>query len=283
MPKPFSGRMKIIQTNAIGSWIQLTENIEIILMGDEEGTTEIVDKFGLKHIPDIAKSKSGVPLIDSIFNKAVAAAKNKIVCYVNADIILMSDFITAAKLMIKQKSKFLAIGKRWDVGIEELLDFNVGWEQRLKNLAKNKGNLHSHTGIDYFLFTKGLYENIPPFSIGRFSWDQWLVYDVVRRGLPVVDCTNDVFVVHQNHDYNHLGQSAKQPGSNKDFEYNLRIAGGVECCFTIRDSQYGLKDGKLQKRFDPVYATYRWMISTSKMSNFLRPVVIGLKNAIRGI
>ena len=58
------------------------------------------------------------------------------------------------------------VGQRWDVRIDEPLDFSPGWDQRLRGCVKKSGRLHGKTGIDYFVHAKHAFGEIPPFVIG---------------------------------------------------------------------------------------------------------------------
>ncbi len=53
VPKPFRGHIKVIQTNAIRSWLLLRPECEVILFGNDEGTAEIACELGRRHIPNI--------------------------------------------------------------------------------------------------------------------------------------------------------------------------------------------------------------------------------------
>lgn len=196
-PKLFTDpHINIIQRNAIKSWTLLKPRLEIILIGDEEGVAEVCKEFGLHHIPEVERNEFGTPQVSSILNKAQSIASNKIVCYVNTDIILMSDFLQAVQRVTHCMSRFLLVGRRWDIDINQLLDFETDWEIDLKDRLKQLGRLHSHTGIDYFVFPKGLYKDIPPFAIGRTVWDNWLIYWASSQRIPVIDATSVVTVVH---------------------------------------------------------------------------------------
>lgn len=87
----FGGERNIIQRNAIQSWKKL--NCEIILMGTEAGVAEVPKEFNIKHEPELQYSKFGAPLVNSVFGKAEEIAQHKLLCYISADIILMSDFL----------------------------------------------------------------------------------------------------------------------------------------------------------------------------------------------
>src|SRR4030042_6729586 len=91
-PKACIGHIDIIQRNAIGSWTLLRPKPEIILMGTDKGVAEICQELGLIHIAEIDKNEYGTPLVSSIFEVAQEIAAYPIVCYINSDILLMSDF-----------------------------------------------------------------------------------------------------------------------------------------------------------------------------------------------
>lgn len=49
--KPFLGHNGIIKTNAIGSWLQLHPECEIILYNKDEKIKETASELGVKHVP----------------------------------------------------------------------------------------------------------------------------------------------------------------------------------------------------------------------------------------
>src|SRR5438045_1218659 len=91
--KPFKDHVGIIQRNALRSWSLLQPKCEIILLGDDEGAAEAAADFGAKHIPDVQRSDQGIPLISDIFRVAQSEATYPWLCFLNADIILMQDFM----------------------------------------------------------------------------------------------------------------------------------------------------------------------------------------------
>jgi len=137
IPKPFRDNINVIQRNAIRSWLKLYPKCEVILFGDDEGVAEAVREFGVLHIPEIEKNEFGTPLLSSAFKLAQKKAKNEILVYINADIILMSDFISAIKKI--EKPLFLMSGRRWDLDIKEEIDFNTDWEKKLQERIKKEG------------------------------------------------------------------------------------------------------------------------------------------------
>jgi hypothetical protein len=224
VPKPFVDSYGIIQGNAVQSWLRLDPVPEIILCGDELGTSEICRKYNLMQIADIERNSYGTPLLNDVFEKVIKLASNEIICYINSDIIILPDFSKSLmNLLSVQKSAFLLTGNRWNLDIEKNIDFNNGWEKRLKYEVTAKGKLN-RPGIDYFVFHKSLYKTIPPFALGRFSWDLWLAFEAHSLDCMVIDTTESMMAIHQNHDYPHLGLTKAYSKSNRVFlELNPEI------------------------------------------------------------
>jgi hypothetical protein len=69
-PKPFEGHIGIIQRNAIHSWLRLSREIQVILIGDEPGAAEVARQFGILHIKEVERGKGGAKYLSSIFREA---------------------------------------------------------------------------------------------------------------------------------------------------------------------------------------------------------------------
>ncbi len=231
-PRSFRGHIGVIQTNAIQSWVLLRPACEVILFGDEEGTAEIASEFGIRHIPDVDCNEYGTPLVSSMFSVAQNIAKYQLMCLVSADIILMSDFLPAVQCV--HKYPFLMVGQRWDLELNESVNFDdAQWESRLRTCLAEYGKLHPKCGIDYFVFPRGLYRNIPPFAMGRAAVDNWLVYQARFLKVPVIDATKVVTAVHQNHDYSHHPQGAVGVWEGPEKKRNIELMGGIDHAFAL--------------------------------------------------
>lgn len=210
IPKPFKGHIDTIQRNAIKSWILLRPRCEIILLGNDDGTASVAKEFGLHHIPEIACNEFGTPLINDMFAAAERRASHNLLCFINADIILNADFLRAVDHVTSWQGNFLMVGRRRDVAITEPLEFSSSdWEKELREHVFKHGVLRGEHAIDYFVFPKGLYDHIPPFAVGRPCYDSWLIYKPVSRNYPVIDATNEVLAIHQNHGHGHFGIQAE--------------------------------------------------------------------------
>jgi hypothetical protein len=277
-PKPFTNpHIAMIQRNAIKSWTLLPE-VEVILLGEEQGLAETARELGVKHLSNVACNEAGTPLISSMFQLARENSKSELLCIINADMILMSDFIDAAKQAAKLKDKFVLLSQRWDYDISSPIDFVEGWEPKLRESVRKQDQLHRPAGSDFFLFPKSSYADIPNFTIGRAGWDNWMIYKASRKGWPVIDCTPSLMIVHQNHDYSHLPDS-KPHYDHPDSNENIRLAGGqANIRYTILDSTHRLVDGKLAR---PKMTSLRFM---RKLELFLRTIFFFLpENIIENI
>ncbi len=199
-PKPFEKKIGIIQRNAVKSWSSLTPRPEIILLGNEKGVKDICRELNLIHFPH--KGRRDILLVNEIFNEGQEKASNHLVCYINSDIILLNDFIKTVDSVQKKmnKASFLLAGKRWNIELQRPLTFtDPYWEEKLKAYTLKHGKGGGFGTIDYFVFTKGLIKDMPPFEIGVTSYDSWILYKARRDGSALVDASMEIMAIHQNH------------------------------------------------------------------------------------
>src|SRR5882724_6501538 len=246
-PKPFRGHIAIIQRNAIRSWTLLRPACEVILMGNDEGTAEIAAEFGVRYVPDIARNTFGTPLVSDLFKQAQQLSVNNFFCYVNSDIILMSDFMQALQRVVDQKNRFLLVGHRWNFDIKEVLEFTPDWEEQLRSQVKKFAILAGANAIDFFVFPRDLLGEIPPFAIGRPVWDNWMLYRARSLSVPLIDATPVVMAVHQNHDYSHHPQGKAGLWNGDEQLANDKLTGGAEHKFLLSDATHVLTPQKLRR------------------------------------
>src|SRR3990172_530713 len=122
-PKPFTDpHIAMIQRNAIKSWTLLPD-VEVILLGEETGLAEAARELGVKHIPHVARNSNGTPLIASMFRLAREHSTSPLLCIINADMILMPDFIDAARRSRILRDKFVLLSQRWDLDVTQPIEF----------------------------------------------------------------------------------------------------------------------------------------------------------------
>lgn len=245
-PKPFTDpHTSLIQHNALRSWKALGEEVEVVVIGNEEGIAEATKEYAFTHRPDVKVNHLGTPLISSIFNLAREANKSPFLAYVNADIILFPDLITITQNVASQAEKFLMVGQRWDLEVTEPLYFEGDWVQALKQRMRANGSLHTRTGSDYFIFPRSCFQSIPDFTVGRAGWDNWMIYQARTQGWHTVDCSLGLDIIHQNHDYRHLPEGKPHYRLPETGE-NIRLAGGRRTIFELDDASHRLIGSRIE-------------------------------------
>jgi len=199
VPCAFEGYRDIIQRNALNTWVRLKPRPEIILLGDDPGVAEAAEEFGCVHVPDVATSPRGRPVLSDVFAKAGARASNGLLCWTNADMMFL-HLPEAVVRCARELADFLMVGGRIDIQLDREWSFGPGWEEKLCELACRTGERHSLGAMDYFAFRKGdLFEAMPPFYVGVPFWDNWALAHAMQR-VPVVDATTVVAAIHQEHE-----------------------------------------------------------------------------------
>jgi len=258
-PKPFRGHIGIIQRNAIQSWKLVHPDAEVILFGNEEGAAETAGELGARHEPEVDRNSLGTPLLSSLFDRADRLARHDRLCFLNADILLTDDFLAASSRLTHMRERSLMVGRRCDVDISQPYDFSIpDWGQRLRSMARERGRLRPPQWIDYFVFPRGLlYQQVPPFAVGRPGYDNWLLWKVRSMRVPVVDATQVVLAIHQNHDYSH--HPGGQGGLWRDVEaqQNYSLLGKGHFA-TIDNSTHRLTPTGLQPNY------YHWVVQARR-------------------
>ncbi|HOG58530.1 MAG TPA: hypothetical protein PLJ87_03515 [Anaerolineaceae bacterium] len=244
-PKPFTNpHIALIQRNALASWQALGSDAAVALVGDEPGIAEAAAEFGFTHLPQVAVNALGTPLISSIFALGRSLNESPYLAYVNADILLFPDFVDCTRRVGAVLERFLLVGRRWDLDVEDLLRFDPEGQAALLQKLQAEGRLHARTGSDYFIFPRACFQDIPDFTVGRAGWDNWMIYQARAQGWPAVDASADLRIIHQNHDYSHL-PNGQQHYRLPETGENVHLAGGWRTIFVLDDASHQLLDGKI--------------------------------------
>jgi hypothetical protein len=75
-----------------------------------------------------------------------------------------------------------------------------------------------------------------------------MIYKARHDSVPVIDASDAVTVVHQNHDYGHL------PGGEPHYRHpestrNIELAGGYEMMFRLRDADWKISPEGIRKKW----------------------------------
>ncbi|MDW8119897.1 MAG: hypothetical protein RMK40_04550 [Chloroflexota bacterium] len=261
---PFRGHRKIIQTNALRSWTLLRPRPEILLFGDEEGTTEIAQELGIRHIPQVERNEYGTPLGDDLFRQAERLATHSILCFSNADMIFTQDFMNAIHTLSSLRKPFVFTGPRLPVQVHSFIDFSQpGWDADLLAMAKKFGP--DLDAVDFIVFPKGLEHNIPPMAVGRIWRLGWIIWRARLLKIPVVDGGALVPAFHQDHPYE---RGAKWVWEGPEAQKNLELTKKMYVEFITLDAthiltQQGIRPAiglkYLWRRFYTLPVFYPWL------------------------
>ncbi len=279
-PKPFRGHIGIIQRNAIQSWKLVHPGAEVIIFGDEEGAEEAARGLGVRHMPRVKRNALGTPYLASILDGARELTGSALLCYVNCDIILLSDFRAALERLEVLNSSFLMAGQRWDTEVTEPLDFSRSdWQDVLRQRAFTANRRRAPRWIDYFVFSRDLYaQKIPPLVIGRAGFDNWMMWYARSAGAHVIDASQVVAAIHQNHDYSHHPEGEKGIYEGEEVRQNVAYMQGGRYA-TLENATHRLTPRELRPNY------YHWVVQARRKTLALGSaawfVLLGLTRPLR--
>ena len=272
LPKSFAGHIGVIQNNAIESWKYLIPRCQVLLIGNEEGVRNAALRFGVDYCESVRKNAQGTPLLDSAFEIADSMAKHPYLCYVNSDIMFLQG-IEESLNATSNLRQFVMVGRRTNLDIEKTINFDSQVEiEALVARSNEEGRLSAYTALDYFIFPRGTIE-MKEFPVGRALWDNWVVWDVRRKNIPLVDATNCLHVVHQNHAYNHLAGGKAEAFSGEEVKQSWEMLGPDFYQLDIRDANYVIDscEGLIRKKNADYYI--RKCMTLPVMKPSLSPII----------
>tara|TARA_B100000530_G_scaffold309720_1_gene235690 strand:- start:1270 stop:2097 length:828 start_codon:yes stop_codon:yes gene_type:complete len=237
--KPFIGDDAWRQEQAIKSWT-LLEGIEkkIIILGNDEGTKEICDKYNLIHEPDI-RTLQGVPYLYDMFLIANNYANDEdVMLWTNSDMIYFQDMIdnilSFKKYRPNEKNYLLVSGRIdwYNPKILEKLDKqyfynNINLNNKYTGVdicfvesKKFECCNHPLCGIDYVIHSKSTFLN----NIDKNLVIAGTRHDMIMLGVGInknyftCDITSTCPVIHQNHGYNNVNQNKATILRNNNFK-----------------------------------------------------------------
>lgn len=243
IPEPFTEKIRRSRKNAINSWRRIQPACEIILFGGDENVAEFALETGIRHVPDVARSPQGTPLLSDVFAKAQQLAQGDMLMFSNCDMLYFDDLHRAIEAVSFEQ--FMMCGRRLDLDVPDEVRFDdeARWEELRRSLGRF-GRMHSPAGIDFFIFPRAMRVDMPDLVVGRPGWDSWFIWYLRSRGVPVIDATGSISALHQNHDYTHLKHGAKQY-TGEEMQINYRLAGGMRNMLTLREADWVFSQNKV--------------------------------------
>ncbi len=274
IPKGFVGPMDTIQRRAVRTWQMAVPGCEIFLCGDDPGVKEAAADLGVKHIPTLEKNHHGTPFMDSAFRQVHEQATQPLYCYINTDILLTKTFAESVQKV--DLPSFMMVGERININTADKVDFDApDWDEQLHQLAEDEGETLGPTGMDYFCF-RPVPEliNIAKFLIGRYVWDTWLLYNARRNGIPLIDASTSVLILHQDHDYKHMKTQKERPWLGEEADYNRSLCDlAWEEYFEMHDATHVLTPSGLHAALEWKYLSNRFR-RLAVWYPWMKPVVL---------
>jgi hypothetical protein len=185
VPRAFEGAVGQQQKAAIRSWTMLHGAAEVLVLGQDRGVERFARRHGMRHGP-VAADETGVPLLDSVLRSASQLAGSGALCLINTDIALPPSWWAAMQAvlptLLAQDKPFLLVGPRL------MFDAGVVWDPRTTSwsdffevyVKTRRFRAVSDWALDWFVFRRGTLDHFPPFRIGRYVWDTYLMDAAVR-------------------------------------------------------------------------------------------------------
>lgn len=260
-PRPFTDpHISMIQRNGIGSWLELRPRPQVLLVGNEEGVADVARELNVTHVPDVATTEDGIPLRDSIHALAHRYAHHDMVCLINADIIILSNFYECIRrIPFKQ---YVATGRRFDMDIDWPIPFESDrWRDELEALRKRSGVLHGPSAVDYVVYQKSIDPPIlPPFPVHLPGWDGWYLFQCKKQRIPIVNMDIAVTAIHQTHESKEANHAKFRIWQRDEGAREvLRRAGGFTDRATLREADYVFRGGDV-RRPKGIYAALSWLV-----------------------
>jgi hypothetical protein len=144
-PKPFLGNDNSTNRRAIESWSRLRPKPKITLLGSEAGYFEAAKDYGLNIEPRVDKTFLGVPLFNSMVDRANRSGA-QVAVVINGDVLLYDDFMQTIRKVVAGFQDFLIVGARYDV--DELPADAETDLSRIRSHVVKHGMLHTYGGMD---------------------------------------------------------------------------------------------------------------------------------------
>lgn len=242
VPKPFEGEIGAAQRRAVRSWRELADRV--ILFGDEVGVADAATDLGVDHLGELRRNDRGTPFLDGAFRDAATQAGDGPLCFANADVVLGPDIVAACSAVERRFANYLVVGRTWDFAVG---DADLSDVQAVQQRARAEGKRRGAAAIDWFVFPRGLFDDMPPFLVGRAGFDNWLLWHA-RQSAPVVDASAAVVAVHQPHAYRHLAGGWEEAYYGDEAAHNLELVGRRGRLFTLHDASHRLtRDLRLRR------------------------------------
>lgn len=201
--KPFRGRTATIQRNALHSWMQLHEDVQIILFGDAAGTQEVAWELGLHYETSPQLASSGTVRLDYMLATARRYARHNVLCFLACDILLQRDLCDALNRVEALHHEFVMVGRAGTIRAEgaDACSSATAMNEPAENMqAASMGSApeNSHARLDYVIFSRNCFVgNVPGLPADSPFAAKWLMRRAMANEVHVVDVSRMVGALKQ--------------------------------------------------------------------------------------
>lgn len=233
-------KIKTMQYNSINSWKWLDCEKEILIFNREESIERMCNELEVKNIKNYESSDfSDLPTWRTMRDIACEnATDDDIIVWVNSDIVFDDTLVQTIEQLIESGiDDFILSGKRknwpnfWELKTKEDLD---------KIEFDRIGNEYE---IDYFVYRKKHFANLPKFYIARMKFDNYLMRLSIDSVDKTIDSTFAINSYHHEHGYGRdLNKSWVEASLNDpEFESDRKVNELLSPISSINDCKYHIK------------------------------------------
>ncbi len=186
IPQTFNTQYDLMWWNAVKSWTLLKPKPDIFLLGNAPSLASIANDLSLYHIPNLDQNSS----INEIAKWLDKLTNNRIIVYINPNVILTEGFTETIQDIYNNQDNFLLTGQYRVIQAKGSININNNqWQQLLRTMAY-KQTMPQLQNI-YLVFTKQLLKQLfAPDPNVEYSWKKQLSYAALRKSYPIIDGSN---------------------------------------------------------------------------------------------
>jgi len=242
--RPFRGEMAVLQRSAIRSWLAVCPGCDVVLIDDEQGTTQAaVGDLHVTVVTDVRRAPSGVPLYDAFVEAGARHTSGDMLACTTADVLFPPNFMQVIEAVAHAMAgrPYLLVAARVDLPAGLRVDPSGPAWTAMANAACPDGP-RPLSGIDLWVYPRSIPMQPPGFPIGRHGTDGWVVYEMKRRGIPVIDATPELRLLHQWH----AKATSRDPVFHAEMLECVRLFEGMaEKALNLYDADWLWRGGRL--------------------------------------
>ncbi|HZC66463.1 MAG TPA: hypothetical protein VE545_07800 [Candidatus Dormibacteraeota bacterium] len=193
--KPFRGRAATIQRNALHSWMQLHDDVQIILFGDAEGTQEVAWELGLHFEATPQLTSTGAVRLDYMMAAARRHARHNVLCFIACDIRLQRDFCEALNRVEALHHEFVMVGRAaaGRANACNAPDTTNTLAAKAHGISLGSASETQHARLDYVIFSRNCFvADVPELPAHSPFAAKWLMRRAMANEVRVVDASRMV-------------------------------------------------------------------------------------------